>query len=530
MAVPRPMRLPRQKSSHCRRSGLSLRLNGRQSCIGFGWSLDKCSPSGYGVKVLSDLHMSRLILTADQRNAIDGILRDIQHPSARVMLCGYAGTGKTVATAALVGELRLRGLTVVVATPTHKARSQVEKALKANGAQDFECVTVHRLLGLKQVRDYKTGKESFKPDSPGKNLLADGICKKTYQDYCSEHAEGETWKDYKKENSVCIDIVIVDETSMLHEDLYEYLISEAEKRPIVFVGDDRQLLPVKEDKVCAAFVDADSIYKLDEVLRHDGAILNLATATRQLAIGRARFVDAIGGGSQIVSYRRRDEWLEFLLEMMAEPDSLDNPDRCRALAFTNKSVQELNRRIHQRRYGVNASQYLAGMACVTVDAVPDPFGGGPLLNSTIEVFVENAEIDMFKVPHDDDLAAPWCTWLLEVRAFGSNKIKEIRVLDRKEEKRWQETQKEFADAAKKCQDDNERRQSWKMFFERKDQIGRLEPASALTIHKSQGSTFENVFLHWDIDGWGSAPTAQQNQLSYVGITRASQSLHVIKDR
>ena len=265
--------------------------------------------------------MPSLILTAYQRGAVEGILRDTQHPGARVMLCGYAGTGKTVTTAALVGELRSRGLTVVVATPTHKARTQVEKALKANGAQDFECVTVHRLLGLKQVRDYKTGKESFKPDSPGKNLLADGICDKTYEDYCRQKRnDGDSWSDYKEDNSIPIDVVIVDETSMLHEELYEYLISEANERPVIFVGDDRQLLPVKEDKVCAAFVDADSVYKLDEVLRHDGAILNLATATRQIAIGRARFVDAIGGGSQVVSYRRRDEWLEFLLEMMAEDD------------------------------------------------------------------------------------------------------------------------------------------------------------------------------------------------------------------
>jgi exodeoxyribonuclease V len=162
--------------------------------------------------------------------------------------------------------------------------------------------------------------------------------------------------------------------------------------------------------------------------------------------------------------------------------------------------------------------------------VPDPLSRGPLLNSTIEVYVRNAEVDIFKAPYDSDTAIPWRTWLLEVEPFDGGKIEEIRVLDKEEEKRWQETQKEFADAAKKCQDDNKRRQSWKMFFERKDQIGRLEPASALTIHKSQGSTFENVFLHWDIDGWGSAPTAQQNQLSYVGITRASQSLHVIKDR
>lgn len=71
---------------------------------------------------------------------------------------------------------------------------------------------------------------------------------------------------------------------------------------------------------------------------------------------------------------------------------------------------------------------------------------------------------------------------------------------------------------------------WDLYFRRKDCIGRLQPASALTIHKSQGSTFQNVWLHWSIDGWGSAPTAQQNQLAYVGITRAAETLHVVGDR
>ena len=79
------------------------------------------------VKAPSDLHMSRLILTADQRNAVEGILRDTQHPGARVMLCGYAGTGKTVTTAALVGELRSCGLTVVVARQLTKLEHKLKK-------------------------------------------------------------------------------------------------------------------------------------------------------------------------------------------------------------------------------------------------------------------------------------------------------------------------------------------------------------------------------------------------------------------
>ena len=221
--------------------------------------------------------------------------------------------------------------------------------------------------------------------------------------------------------------------------------------------------------------------------------------------------------------------MKALLEMMIMDDAVNNPDFCRALAFANRDVEELNRRIHERRYGINAPQYIDDMICVTVDAVPDPIGVGPLLNSTTEVYVRKAEIDMFKAPHDDELTDHWCTWLLQVQAFDSDKIEEVRVLDRNEELRWREMQKQFSNAAKAQIDDLERRKHWRMFFDRKDQIGRLEPASALTIHKSQGSTFQNVFLHWDIDGWGSAPSALQNQLSYVGITRAAESLHVIKD-
>ena len=69
--------------------------------------------------------------------------------------------------------------------------------------------------------------------------------------------------------------------------------------------------------------------------------------------------------------------------------------------------------------------------------------------------------------------------------------------------------------------------AWGLYYKRKDSVGKLEPASALTIHKSQGSTFNHVFLHNSIDSV-SCPILQ-NQLAYVGITRASDALHVVED-
>ena len=73
------------------------------------------------------------------------------------------------------------------------------------------------------------------------------------------------------------------------------------------------------------------------------------------------------------------------------------------------------------------------------------------------------------------------------------------------------------------------RYGWKLYFKRKDAFGIVEPAAALTIHKSQGSTYRNVFLHSDVDGFNSNPAPLHNRLAYVGITRASEALHVVAD-
>ena len=455
-------------------------------------------------------------LTADQQAAVDGILQDIRKERACPVLCGYAGTGKTVTTAALVSELIEREWRTVVATPTHKARSQVERALRNCGARGFEAVTVHRLLGLKQVRDKNTGKETFAPDPGGKNMLSET---RKYDEKTCQYVD-----------LAPIDVVIVDETSMLSSELYDLLLKELNGRPVVFVGDDRQLLPVGEDQVCRAFTEGTSIYRLTEVLRHDGAILNLATATRQLAVGRARFAAAQGGGSTVVGHRSREQWGEALLELAASDEAMADADFCRALAWTNKAVEEMNLRIHQRRYGVNAPQFVEGMTCVTVDAIPSPMGGGPLLNSTMDVLIEQAKRERHSFDTDSPDEEPWDTWELTV-SVPSDALPPVtfRVIAQDSERRWRESLKAIADEAKAASG-RERSALWGVYFQRKDSVGQLQPASALTVHKSQGSTFRHVFLHWSIDGWGSAPTAQQNQLAYVGITRAAESLHVVADR
>lgn len=455
-----------------------------------------------------------IVLTPDQANAVQGILDNLEHGEkpSRIVLCGYAGTGKTVTTAALISELRRAGYRVAVATPTHKARAQVERALTESGAGKFEAVTVHRLLGLRQVKNFKTGEETYEPDPKYPNMLQ----------------KNEAWSDeFSCKMSIQpIGIVIVDETSMLSRDLYDKLLKDLGKRPVVFVGDDRQLLPVKETEVCAAFTNATSTHRLEKVIRHDGAILNLATATRERCVGRARFTAAEGGGTEVITYESRGKWADALIQMSLEEEAMEDFDFCRALAWTNEAVDDLNERIHKARYGPDALMFKKGMTCVTMDAVPDPEGGAPLLNSTVDVLIEEAEYDQCFTPTYKKEEEPelWNSWIVTVSTSDNSFVK-FRVIDKSDQKRWYKWLDTLASEAKKSTDDLERRKRWKYFFARRDSVGFLQPNSAMTIHKSQGSTFKNVFLHWSID----IPKRDQNQLAYVGITRASETLHVLAD-
>jgi len=66
------------------------------------------------------------------------------------------------------------------------------------------------------------------------------------------------------------------------------------------------------------------------------------------------------------------------------------------------------------------------------------------------------------------------------------------------------------------------RQIWRRFFLLRDAFASLGPAAVLTVHRSQGSTFGEVFVARDVF-W---PQDEQlrRQLAYVAVSRASQGV------
>lgn len=457
-------------------------------------------------------------LTPGQQNALDSLTSVVLSPTTQVaLLTGYAGTGKTFTLARLVDRLRSLRKRVIVAAPTHKAARCLDRALAGMGVSYADVCTVARILKLRRVRDLNTGKETFEPppDLP-------------------------PWKG---------DVLIIDESSMIAASHYEALrrILEPEQT-LIFVGDPAQVPPVDDGVLCAAFTDIEHRCQLTEVVRHQGPILSLATETRQVDVGRGFYRTSKGPESIVMAHGGRERWEKAFLDAACTPEALADPDRVRAVCFTNEHVDELNAKVRRLRYGAEAAPFCEGELLMASKAIPDPSSdtGYPLVYSSAEMVVVKAEDFRSPVLHDeldwvakahngkrsfyagDTEVPPWRYWRLLVELETGRKLR-FCALDPSEKDRWDKTRGKLYKLAREAKTTEERKQIHNVIFRREDQFGKVQAAAALTVHKSQGSTFKRVWLHYDTDGWDGPPLPIFNRLAYVGITRASEELHVVAD-
>lgn len=457
-------------------------------------------------------------LTSGQQQALDGLCSFLGDDSTvTALLAGSAGTGKTFTTALLIKRIQELRLKAVIAAPTHKAARCLERALVGHGLINTSVITVARVLQLREIRDLDSGTEAFKPTDHIKPFAGD--------------------------------LLIVDEASMISQEHYEWIIKILKpKQKIIFIGDPAQLPPVDDGCLCEAFTSPDRSFTLGEVVRHAGPILELANATRRLNTGRPPYVNALGRESKIVAHPSREHWQKSFLEIIKQQESLENSDFARALCFTNANVSILNAVCRFERFGPSAPAFMVGETLLSHKAIPDPLGGTPLISSTTEMRVLQAEQHIGPICYDNsdwvemasngkrayakgEISVPeWRFWQLVVLLETGSKQR-FNVLDPLDKDRWQRTQDRLRKYAFDFPAGSwERQEIFRIWFARRDQFGSVQPATALTIHKSQGSTFDRVWLHPDSDGFPHDRFAPRyNRLAYVGMTRAALELHVVAD-
>ena len=448
-------------------------------------------------------------LTADQQAAAAAFADWLGAPAdgTPFVLSGYAGTGKTFLSMRFLAQVEATGLCWTVVAPTHKAVGVLRSYLAGAGlSPTWFPSTIHRLLRLKLKRQRDIER-----------------CEETEQTAVAlEH----------------LGLVLIDEASMVDSTLLEISLRCAHpfRTRLVFVGDPAQLPPVGEPVSPVFSLGRASRAELRQVVRHQGPVLRLASGLRQgdLPCRRPPPLPPIRNASGQVALLERREWLAAAQAALRRSAETDNPDLARILCYTNRSLEQLVPIARRALHGEMADQLpvLPGEVLITRAAVmapacregedaaeePDMLLGSNRELVVRDVIPERCDLADFGVPD-----APVIDTLTARVEAGDSQLS-LRLLPPLGSAARIALEAVLARLRQQAKDAGKQdgKGMWRRFFLVRDAFASLGPAAVLTVHRSQGSTFAEVFVDGDVF-WPS-DTVLRRQLVYVAVSRAIQAV------
>jgi hypothetical protein len=454
----------------------------------------------------------------DQVKAINFLKDFLNSDKLEATLAGSAGTGKTYLLKYFMDKVC--NVSVCPTAPTHKALRVVEKHLNRKGK------TLQSLHGLR----------------PNLDIANFDIANPQFDPRGTEYI-----KNYK--------LVIIDEASMITDDMYELNLRRAKLygTKILYVGDPLQLSPIQKNKSNGKVFAVETICYLNEIVRQEegNPLLELFPIIRN---------DVLKGSQNLLEYLKvnkenmSDETGYKVLSLKHYQDEVDeffsldllkkDIDAVRVIAYTNEAVYRNNIHIRNKLLG-NPKDILDERDILTsYTTIVDEFNYPIIINSedyyvnTIRPYTDQHGIKTFAVNL--------------MSAFDNRLTQTLKILDHTDAKSfalyYQILNALHGDA--KYAHKSERGAKWVKYFKFKEEIltmvsfelneandratvkKDIDYGYAITAHKSQGSTFKNVFidlrdiLFYEKNGRliDRFDINMMNRLIYVAMSRASNKV------
>lgn len=417
-------------------------------------------------------------LTEHQQDVLNKSI-DILTTSNRLLVSGSAGVGKTTLVNELIKELSNNRVIntykqIYCSAPTNKAVAVLKN--KVDQLSNLEFITVHSALKLKRQVDYKTGNVTFKPYYSPK--------------YPPLQNAG---------------LLVVDETSMLNSELLDYIEEAANtfSVKVVFIGDAKQLNPVGEEE-SPVFHRKYPEVELTEIIRQgkENPIINLS---RNLSlIGKE---DKLVVKEDTIGYLHSKDY-NYMLNRLAE---VNGSDDLKYLSWTNKDVDTINDKVRQLIYGTPKRIEI---------------GESIIFNSPYEEkYFTNEEL---KVGHVEVVNK-----LFKVITESNNISKSYQIIDKKFKcylinnkvlALHEDSDKDFRVLKSQLLSNCKARiLEWADYYSFLDKLADFKYNHALTVHKSQGSTYKKAIIN--VGNLNLNKNQKEKQrLFYTAVTRASNLL------
>lgn len=452
--------------------------------------------------------------TEQQKQAIQFLNDFIISKELIAVLAGYAGTGKTFL---LKHFLQTYRGSCCVTAPTHKAVRVIENVLNKKGK------TLQSLLGLRLNVDL----EYFDITNPQFDPLGD-----------------EKIRNYN--------LIIVDECSQVNSPLYELIKLKGNQHnvKILFVGDFCQLPPVKEDISLTAKLT--NKFELTEIIRQkvSNPLINLLDLIRNDILTNSNdfYPFLIKQRKDIQNHEgyillNKPDFKATILKYYKHENFFKNVDFIRTVAWTNWAVSNWNTYIRNNVFENPKEIIHINDLLTAYSTIVDEFIAPVIINS------EDYIISNLRNYSDSEGVVNYAVNLTNI--FGGLETSTIKIVNPHNAKGFTNFYQILCRLHFRAINSNagNRNQSWRNYYAFKNnhlsmQSFKLSAANdnayvkkdidygyALTVHKSQGSTYENIAIDLE-DIWfntsDNAPTKQmRDKLVYVALSRA-KNIAIIK--
>ena len=465
-------------------------------------------------------------LTKDQETAYKALIEFIKAPynpkDYKRALCGAAGTGKTYLVKALIRNCGLSYSVIGLSAPTHKAVRVLSESIQM---PNVKVNTLQSDLGLKlnfNVEKFDIRNPPFDPH--GRIKVG----------------------EYK--------LYIVDEASMINKGLCKFLekTCASNQCKIIYIGDNYQLSPVGENY--STVFKSTKCYYLREIVRQeeDNPIRYLLDLLRfDIEHRTFRFLEHISkvrsqfDSNEIKGYKvcTQNEFNSLVYNNFNDPELTRNVDFVKVIAYTNAVVSNWNKLIR------NAIIDKAETSIITNNDLIISYT--TLVNVFGECVITNSEDYIIKdVVNYTHPKYAIKGFMVRFQAIHGGKVSSpLFVVDHKDPnsiRMYLNLSEKFIDIAKKSSAKT-RAQAWRDYYSFKEGClllanivkadgtilynRDLDYGFSLTSHKSQGSTFDTVFVDvndivYDRNGQPYTDAEQINRRLYVACSRAKNKLYL----
>ena len=464
-------------------------------------------------------------LNPDQRAAFDKLCDFLTSPDDSIyVIKGWAGTGKTYCVSLFVKYaleivyVNKNWYRIAVTGPTNKSVRVIKKTSGIRSTRvTFQ--TIHKLLGLKE-KITMDGKQEFVNDGDFKPGIASTR------------------------------LLIIDEVSMLNDDLFEKILQYRGKTKIICMGDPAQIPPVGRPDCIPFREELAKEYKirtleLRTVMRQKegNAIIDSSVMIRSdlgssaSQVHPTSVVNEKGEGVEFLNLNSEDVRKGFskrLEEYFKSPQFSKDSEYAKIIAWRNKTVATMNDLIRSVIYGEESktSKILKGEKLIANNPIIQD--GNIVLNTNDEFSVvdytiktESPRFMLSKNPDDDPVEIILKYYDTKVSYLNDNDEEIEMIIEILHEDSEAEFQK-FANVLRlKAIEKKGADKSWLHYYNFLRRYADVSYSYSITAHKSQGSTYNTTFVLED-DINMNLDVVERNRIKYTAYTRASKKVYVLR--